>query len=182
MLKMPVAPVRWQIRSIFAAPFIWDRVFMQPFTILVFSVLFLLSGCAGNEISTTTTFDDSAITMQDAVSDTDSLMAARYAPVSKRFKSSEIIDCTFPKANIMGTWASSPNNTSCDFLITDKAWMYCSYDGNVMRLYRIVADSIFLDESAAIRKGRIRIASGDTLAIRWDEQPGMTDTFIRWRN
>ncbi|KAA2239560.1 hypothetical protein F0L74_25520 [Chitinophaga agrisoli] len=155
---------------------------MQPFTVLVFSGLFLLSACAGNESTSTTTFDDSAVTMQDAVTDTDSLMAARYAPVSKRFKSSEIINSAFPTAHILGTWTHSLDEPGCDFLINAQAFMYCDYDGNGERLYRIEADSIFLDEAATIRKGRILIASGDTLAIRWDELRDMPDTLIRWRN
>jgi len=109
-------------------------------------------------------------------------MAARYARVSKRFNLSEIVNPLFPKNQILGTWTTSQENPSCDFLITERSFIYCDYDGNGERLYRIVKDSIYLDEAEGIRKGRILNASGDTLVLRWDEYADVDLTFIRWKN
>lgn len=100
---------------------------------------------------------------------------------NKRFSKSEIINSKFNTKFIFGTWTLSYNEPACSFQINEKCFSFCDYDGNGERLYKIIVDSIFLDNPYLIFKGKILQATGDTLIIHWQNNQ-IPETLLRWKD
>ena len=100
---------------------------------------------------------------------------------NKRFGKSEIIKSKFDPNLIFGVWALSYDDPACNFEINKKRILLCDYDGDGERLYRIVYDSIFLDNPSLIFKGKILKSTQDTLVIHW-QQNEKSETLLRWKN
>ena len=100
---------------------------------------------------------------------------------NKRFKKSEIISSSFKKEALFGIWTTSNDNPACDFTLSEKEFFFCDYDGDGSRFYKIVKDTIFLDNPYLIFKGLILKATGDTLQIQWQENEN-PQTLIRWKD
>ncbi|THU34874.1 hypothetical protein FAM09_23050 [Niastella caeni] len=100
---------------------------------------------------------------------------------NKRFKRSEIVSCSFKKEALFGTWTTSYENPACDFKIDEKEYFLCDYDGDGSRLYKIVKDTLFLDNPYLIFKGLILKATGDTLVIHWQENEE-PEKLLRWKD
>ena len=99
---------------------------------------------------------------------------------NKRFKKSEIISCSFKKEALFGIWTTSNDNPACDFDLNAKEFFLCDYDGDGSRLYKIVKDTLFLDNPYVLFKGLILKATGDTLVIQWQENEN-PETLLRWK-
>jgi hypothetical protein len=98
-----------------------------------------------------------------------------------RFGKSEIINSKFDPKLIFGVWTLSYDDPACNFEINEKSLLLCVYDGDGERLYRIIGDSIYLDNPALIFKGKILNAIKDTLIIHW-QQNDTPETLLRWKD
>lgn len=104
----------------------------------------------------------------------------REVPFERKFSSSSFSSSIFKADSIYGVWTLSNDYPHCGFEINAKRFLYCDYDGNGERFFKIVEDSIFLD-GEELYKGHIIKADSDTLIIQWDD--GEEDNVnIRWKN
>jgi len=100
---------------------------------------------------------------------------------NKRFGKSEIINSKFNPKLFFGIWTLSYDDPACDFEMDEKVLSFCDYDGESDRLYKIIVDSVFLDNPFLIFKGKIVKATGDSLIIHWQENK-TPETYLRWKD
>lgn len=86
---------------------------------------------------------------------------------NKRFGKSVIINSAFDTSLIFGVWTKSYDDPACDFELDARRFLICDYDGDGERLYKIIGDSIFLDNPYNIFRGKILNAVGGSLVIHW---------------
>ena len=99
---------------------------------------------------------------------------------NKRFGKSEIINPKFDPNLIFGVWTFSHDAPACEFEINEKRILLCDYDGDGERFYRIINDSIFLDNPSLIFKGKILNSTNDSLIIHW-QQNEKPEILLRWK-
>jgi|JI7StandDraft_1071085.scaffolds.fasta_scaffold98114_2 hypothetical protein len=150
--------------------------FMQTFLLFVF--LQVLLSCNKINSKSKNLFSNQVLQSKDTVvkdlNNSDSLLPNR------RFGKSEIINPKFEKKLILGVWTKSYEDPSCVFEINENSLLLCDYDGDGERLYKIIGDSIFLDNPHTIFQGRIIDATGNKLIIHWQENES-PETLLRWR-
>lgn len=91
---------------------------------------------------------------------------------NSRFGKSEIINSLFPVKSILSPiWNLSKTGTQIffteEYFVTREYSQDNSEKVDQKNLYKIIEDSIFIDNSYSIRRGKIIRASCDTLVIQW---------------
>jgi hypothetical protein len=97
-----------------------------------------------------------------------------------RIIKSEIVSATFDQELLYGIWTVSNTDPTCAFEITEKIFLYCDYDGNGERQYKVYKDSIYLYDSTLIYRGSIISVSKDSLVIKWEDRES-PDILLRWQ-
>jgi hypothetical protein len=134
----------------------------------VFSCLIILVSCNQNEkpISKPST--------------TDSITSNRIVPSTKqKFIKSEIINPDFDTALIFGIWGTSLTAPACEFEITANHLLLCDYDGDGQRFYKIIGDSILLDNPTLVFKGKILRVTKDSLILHWQNND-KPEVLLKW--
>ncbi|MES2780852.1 MAG: hypothetical protein V4651_13245 [Bacteroidota bacterium] len=98
-----------------------------------------------------------------------------------RFTKSEISHPKFRNELIFGVWTHSTDAPSCDFEINKRRLLFCDYDGDGERFYKIIGDSIFLDNPTIMFKGKILSVTRDKLIIHWQNN-AKPEILLRWKN
>lgn len=98
---------------------------------------------------------------------------------NQHFGKSEIVKPNFDPQLLFGIWADKKDASSCNFEINKTRVLYCDYDGNGERLYKINEDSIFLDNPTLIFAGKIIRLTKDSLVIHWQNNK-KPERLVRW--